>query len=55
MTIYSLVTLTGCPVIGVPVGFGDAGLPMGIQVVGRRGRDLAVLQFAHEYERARGF
>ncbi|WP_049104825.1 amidase family protein, partial [Burkholderia cenocepacia] len=45
-------TLAGCPVINVPVGFNDAGLPMGMQLIGRPRADLAVLQLARGYERA---
>ncbi|SDS14930.1 amidase [Microlunatus soli] len=44
-------SLSGCPVAGVPAGFGDSGLPTGIQIVGRAGQDLAVLQLAHAYHR----
>jgi len=45
-------TLAGCPVINVPVGFNDAGLPMGMQLIGRPRADLAVLQLARGYEQA---
>lgn len=45
-------TLAGCPVISVPVGFNDAGLPMGMQLIGRPRDDLAVLQLARGYEQA---
>ena len=44
-------TLAGCPVISVPVGF-DAGLPMGMQLIGRPRADLAVLRLARGYEQA---
>ncbi len=44
-------TLAGCPAISVPVGFGDAGLPMGMQLIGRPRGDLEVLQLARAYER----
>lgn len=47
-------SLSGCPVISLPAGFNDAGLPMGIQVIGRHQADLAVLQLARAYERASG-
>ncbi|MBB1627908.1 amidase [Achromobacter sp. UMC71] len=46
-------TLAGCPVISVPVGFGAAGLPMGMQLIGPPRGDLAVLQLAHAYEQVR--
>ncbi|HDR8925556.1 TPA: amidase [Burkholderia vietnamiensis] len=45
-------TLAGCPVISVPVGFNDDGLPMGMQLIGRPRADLAVLQLARGYEQA---
>jgi amidase len=38
------------PCISVPVGFNPAGLPMGMQVIGRPRGDLAVLQLARAYE-----
>jgi len=44
------MTMTGCPVISVPVGFGANGLSMGMQLVGRPRKDLAVLQLAQAYE-----
>lgn len=44
-------TLSGCPVINVPVGFNEAGLPMGMQLIGRPRGDLSVLQLARAYER----
>ncbi|WP_116521632.1 amidase [Achromobacter insuavis] len=46
-------TLAGCPVISVPVGFGAAGLPMGMQLIGPPRGDLAVLQLAHAHEQVR--
>jgi amidase len=46
-------TLSGCPVAGVPVGFNSAGLPMGMQIIGKNHQDFAVLQIAHAYEQAR--
>jgi amidase len=45
-------TMTGCPVIGVPAGFNPAGLPMGLQIVGKAQADLEVLQLAFAYEQA---
>ncbi|MCG7203689.1 amidase [Streptomyces arenae] len=45
-------SLTGLPVLGMPVGFGARGLPMGVQLIGRHQADLAVLQLGHAYEQA---
>jgi len=36
----------------MPVGFGAAGLPMGVQLIGRPHGDLPLLQFAHAFEKA---
>ncbi|KAF1027232.1 MAG: Acylamidase [Burkholderia plantarii] len=46
-------TLAGCPVISVPVGFNAAGLPMGMQLIGRPRDDVGVLRVAHAYQRER--
>lgn len=43
-------TLAGLPAISVPIGFGAAGLPMGLQIIGPAQADLAVLQLAHAHE-----
>ncbi|HBH04303.1 MAG TPA: amidase [Candidatus Rokubacteria bacterium] len=44
---------TGQPAATVPAGFTPAGLPVGLQIVGRRFADLTVLQASAAYERAR--
>lgn len=49
-----LISATGCPAISVPAGFGAAGLPIGLQIVGRHRDDWGVLQLAHAFEQARG-
>ncbi|WP_454741737.1 amidase [Cupriavidus necator] len=46
-------TLSGCPVISVPVGFSKDGLPMGMQLIGRPHDDLGVLRLARAYEQER--
>jgi amidase len=48
-------TLAGTPVMNIPVGFSDQGLPMGMQLIGKRHADWAVLQLSHAYEQATGF
>jgi aspartyl-tRNA(Asn)/glutamyl-tRNA(Gln) amidotransferase subunit A len=44
---------TGLPAATVPAGFTAAGLPVGLQIVGRRFADLTVLQAAAAFEQAR--
>ncbi len=47
-----LVTMTGLPALAAPSGFSADGLPAGVQIIGRRGADLACLKLAHAYEQA---
>jgi aspartyl-tRNA(Asn)/glutamyl-tRNA(Gln) amidotransferase subunit A len=44
---------TGQPAATVPAGFTTAGLPVGLQIVGRRCADLSVLQASAAFEAAR--
>jgi len=46
------ITITGHPAISVPAGFTEEGLPVGIQIVGRRNADFSVLQLAYAFEQA---
>ncbi len=50
MEVVVLASMLGFPVANVPVGFSRNGLPMGMQIIGRRHADFAVLQLAHAYE-----
>ncbi len=45
--------LTGHPAASVPAGFTGDGLPIGLQIVGRRHDDTGVLRAAAAFERAR--
>lgn len=40
----------GCPALAVPAGFGNQGLPMGIQIVAPNHHEFACLQLAYGYE-----
>jgi amidase len=55
MEICSVITLSGAPVLAMPCGFSSAGLPVGLQIVGRPGRDLEVLALGQAYERVTGY
>jgi fatty acid amide hydrolase 2 len=50
----AVFNLTGMPVTEVPLGLGPRGLPVGVQVVGRRDRDHVTIAVALELERALG-
>ena len=45
--------MSGLPATSVPCGFTDAGLPVGLQIVGKRAADSLVLRAAAAFERAR--
>ena len=50
MEVVILVSLLGLPSISVPIGFNNEGLPMGMQIIGKRGDDLKIVSFAKRYE-----
>ncbi|MGL4319485.1 MAG: amidase, partial [Paracoccaceae bacterium] len=43
MEVVVPVSLIGLPALNIPIGFGTAGLPMGMQIIGRTGADADVL------------
>ena len=52
MQVVVPASLIGLPSVAVPAGFGANGLPMGLQIIGRHGDDLGVLQLAEAWHRA---
>jgi aspartyl-tRNA(Asn)/glutamyl-tRNA(Gln) amidotransferase subunit A len=51
--IYTIsVSLAGIPAISLPCGFSRAGLPIGLQIIGRAFEEETVLRAAHAYEQA---
>jgi amidase len=52
MAVTVPASLLGLPAVAVPAGFGAAGLPMGLQLIGPPGSDAALLQLAEAYHRA---
>jgi amidase len=54
MEVVVIATFAGLPCVSVPVGFNGAGLPMGMQLIGRPRGDLELLRLAQAYEDAAG-
>jgi amidase len=52
MEVVIPATMAQLPALNVPVGFGEAGLPMGMQIIGRPQDELSCLQLGHAYDRA---
>ncbi len=50
LTMTFAITLTTCPALSLPCGFSDAGLPIGLQVVGRPRGEAALLAAAAAFE-----
>lgn len=51
--IYTIsVNLAGVPAIALPCGFSKAGLPIGLQIIGRPFEEEMVIRAAHAYEQA---
>jgi amidase len=55
MEVVVPASLLCAPVLSVPVGFGEHGLPMGLQIIGPHHADQAVLQLGHAYDMATGW
>ena len=55
MEVVIPVSLIGIPAVSLPAGFSRAGLPMGIQLFGKRGQDADLLGLAHHYHLATGW
>jgi len=55
LAVTFIVSLVGCPVVVVPAGLTENGLPVGIQLIGAPGNDAALLALAARIEEACGF
>jgi amidase len=48
------ISVVGSPALAVPAGFTAAGLPVGLQIVGRHTDNWGVLQLGHAFEQVNG-
>lgn len=55
MSVVVPASLIGLPSLNVPVGFSEKGLPMGMQFMGWRHHDAAVLRLGEHYHRKTGW
>ncbi|HEX5898857.1 MAG TPA: amidase [Solirubrobacteraceae bacterium] len=54
LTLCTYANALGLPAVSVPVMRTEAGLPVGVQLIGRRGHERALLALARELEQALG-
>ena len=50
LEVFILSSLLELPTITVPVGFNEEGIPMGMQIIGKKKSDLKLFAFAKKYE-----
>ena len=55
MQVVVPASLIGLPVVNVPAGFSEDGLPLGLQLIGKRGSDARLLQLAEDWHLATGW
>jgi amidase len=55
MEVTIVATLVGCPALAAPAGVNEAGLHIGLQLIGRPGGDAELLAWAREAERTGAF
>ena len=55
MEVVVPASLIGIPALNIPVGLGEHGLPMGLQVLGTRGADKALLDIGQAWHNATGY
>jgi aspartyl-tRNA(Asn)/glutamyl-tRNA(Gln) amidotransferase subunit A len=50
LSMRQVLNVVGLPAVAVPIGFGDAGLPLSMQIVGPAWGEAGILRSAHAYE-----
>jgi aspartyl-tRNA(Asn)/glutamyl-tRNA(Gln) amidotransferase subunit A len=50
LAMRQVINVAGLPAVAVPIGFGETGLPLSMQIVGPAWGEAGVLRIAHAYE-----
>jgi aspartyl-tRNA(Asn)/glutamyl-tRNA(Gln) amidotransferase subunit A len=51
--IYTIsINLAGLPALSLPCGFDSGGMPIGMQLIGKRFDETTILRVGHHYEQA---
>jgi aspartyl-tRNA(Asn)/glutamyl-tRNA(Gln) amidotransferase subunit A len=50
LAMRQVINVVGLPAVAVPIGFGEAGLPLSMQIVGPACGEAKILRVAHAYE-----
>jgi aspartyl-tRNA(Asn)/glutamyl-tRNA(Gln) amidotransferase subunit A len=50
LAMRQVINVAGLPAVAVPIGFGEAGLPLSMQIVGPAWGEAYILKIAHAYE-----
>jgi aspartyl-tRNA(Asn)/glutamyl-tRNA(Gln) amidotransferase subunit A len=50
LAMRQVINVAGLPAVAVPIGFGEAGLPLSMQIVGPAWSEAHILRIAHAYE-----
>ena len=50
LAMRQVVNVVGLPAVAVPIGFGESGLPLSMQIVGPAWGEAKILRIAHAYE-----
>jgi aspartyl-tRNA(Asn)/glutamyl-tRNA(Gln) amidotransferase subunit A len=50
LAMRQVLNVVGLPTVAVPIGFGEAGLPLSMQIVGPAWAEAHILRIAHAYE-----
>jgi aspartyl-tRNA(Asn)/glutamyl-tRNA(Gln) amidotransferase subunit A len=50
LAMRQVINVAGLPAVAVPIGFGEAGLPLSMQIVGPAWAEAQILRIAHAYE-----